>query len=53
MGFKFVRAHAVDSAALIENPYIIGWRKGFIAKIRQFKKEGRHIFYYDESYINW
>ena len=52
MGFKFVRSHAVNHAILIENEFIRNKRKMYIEKIRQYRAEGRNIYYFDESYVN-
>ena len=52
MGFRFVRAHAVNHSALIENKFIVDWRKRFIRKIREYRNEGRNIVFFDESYVN-
>ena len=37
---------------LMDNPEIVNWRKHFIIKIREYRKDGRSIFYLDESYIH-
>ena len=52
MGFKFLKNHAHNHAALIESPYILNWRKGYLYAIFEFKKAGRRIYYFDESYEN-
>ena len=39
--------------SLSENEYIINLRKHYITKIIQYKKDGRIIIYFDESYVNW
>ena len=52
MGFKFLKNHAHNHAALIESPYILSWRKGYLYAIFEFKKAGRRIYYFDESYEN-
>ena len=50
--FRFVRAHSINQAVLNENPFIIGWRKKYVKRIQEYKKNGRNIFYFDESYIH-
>ena len=50
--FRFLRAHAINHAVLIDNSFIIQQRKKYIAAITKFRKEGRKIFYLDESYLN-
>ena len=52
MGFKFLRAHAVNHAALIESDYIIQHRRKYIIKITEAKRAKRSIAYFDESYVN-
>ena len=52
MGFKFVKSHVINHAILIENPFIIQKRKDFITRIRQYRAEGKTIYFFDESYIN-
>ena len=42
----------VKHAVLIEDSFIIAWRKRYISKIRVYRSEGRTIYYLDESYIN-
>ena len=44
--------HDVDKALLIENPYIIGWRKNYINQIRYYRRMGYYIVYLDESYVS-
>ena len=52
MGFKFQRAHAQNHAALIESPFILNLRKVYLYAIFEFKRAGRTIYYFDESYAN-
>ena len=52
MGFKVLGNHDIDSAMLIEDDFIVNWRKNYIKKIRQLRAEGYLIFYLDESYMN-
>ena len=41
----------VDRAILIEDENIISWRERFLRAMQQFRKDGRAIFYTDETYI--
>ena len=50
--FRYKRAHSINHAILIENPYIVEWRKKYIRDITRYKQAGRSIFYFDESYIH-
>ena len=40
------------SLIILESPFIVNWRKTFLRKIREYKRQGRFIVYFDESYIN-
>ena len=37
---------------MIENPFIVAWRKKFIIQIREYRAAGRPIYYLDESYYH-
>ena len=52
MGFRFLKAHASNNAALIESPFIVEGRKFYLIKIFWYKKTGRVIIYFDESFVN-
>lgn len=52
MGFQFRLAHSINHAILIENTFIVQWRKKYVKKIQEHKRNDRHIFYFDESYIH-
>ena len=52
MGFRFLKAHASNNAALIESPFIVEGRKFYLTKIFWYKKTGRVIIYFDESFVN-
>ena len=42
----------MNQAVLIENAYIVNWRKNYIQTIKEYKLQGRPIFYLDESWVN-
>ena len=50
--FRFQANHAVDGALLLDNPYIVSWRKNYINKIRYYRRMGYYIVYLDESYVS-
>ena len=47
-----MKAHASNNAALIESPFIVEGRKFYLIKIFWYKKTGRVIIYFDESFVN-
>ena len=47
-----MKAHASNNAALIESPFIVEGRKFYLIKIFWYKKSGRVIIYFDESFVN-
>lgn len=40
------------NSALIERNDIVEWRRNYLKQIRQFRNEGRHIYYLDETWLN-
>ena len=51
MDIKMKAKCEVDRAILIEDENIISWREKFLRAMQQFRKDGRAIFYTDETYI--
>ena len=47
-----MKAHASNNAALIESPFVVEGRKFYLIKIFWYKKTGRVIIYFDESFVN-
>lgn len=39
-------------SALIDREDIILWRHRYLQKIKQYRREGRFIYYQDETWIN-
>ena len=37
---------------MIESPFIINWRKKFLVTLHGYRKDGRPIYYLDESYYH-
>ena len=52
LGFRFKKAHAINHAALVESPYIIECRKKYIKRIFEYRRAGRTIVVFDETYVN-
>ncbi|CAI6374522.1 unnamed protein product [Macrosiphum euphorbiae] len=50
MGFRFTKRGR--NSALIENNEIRAWRRRYIRDIRQYREEGRPIYYIDETWVN-
>ncbi|XP_029055267.2 uncharacterized protein LOC114882555 [Osmia bicornis bicornis] len=42
----------VKNCAVLEQPYILNWREKYIQTIRQYREEGRPIYYLDETWVN-
>ncbi|XP_017797833.1 PREDICTED: uncharacterized protein LOC108578925 [Habropoda laboriosa] len=40
------------NSALMEKDYIVLWRHKYLSKLAQYRSEGRHIYYLDETWIN-
>ena len=52
MDIKMKAKSEVDRSILIEDEYIIEWRKRFLRNMEQYRFENRPIFYTDETYID-
>ena len=52
MGFKFQLRSHVNTALLIEDPYIVSCRKLYIRKIRQYRANSHGIYFCDETWVN-
>ena len=50
--FRFIAGHSINHAMMIENPFIVSWRKRFIIELRECRAAGRPIYYLDESYYH-
>ena len=48
----FVYTKRSRNSALIEKDEIILWRRRYLADIRKYREEGRHIYYLDETWVN-
>lgn len=48
--FKFVARSR--KSTLIDRNDIITWRQHYLRSICQFRQEGRHIYYQDETWVN-
>ncbi|XP_065210548.1 uncharacterized protein LOC135838729 isoform X1 [Planococcus citri] len=51
MGYQWKKCGA-RTKLLIEKPEIVQWRGKYIKQIREYRREGRPIFYIDETCIN-
>lgn len=50
LNFKFVARSR--KSTLIDRNDIITWRQRYLRSICQFRREGRHIYYQDETWVN-
>ncbi|XP_003241398.1 uncharacterized protein LOC100568659 [Acyrthosiphon pisum] len=50
MGFKYSKRSG--NGALTEKSEIVLWRRRFLEDLRKYQKEGRHLYYLDETCIN-
>lgn len=50
MNFEYTKRSR--NSALIEKDEIILWRRRFLENIRQYREEGRHLCYLDETWVN-
>ena len=50
LGFSFEKRK--KQAVLIERQDIILWRRNFLRKIRDYKKDNKSIYYLDETWVN-
>ncbi|XP_028173855.1 uncharacterized protein LOC114362596 [Ostrinia furnacalis] len=51
LGFKFKKCGS-KRKLLIEQPNITSWRWKYLNTIKKYRREGRHILYLDETYVN-
>jgi len=45
----FVYTKRIRNSALLEKDEIIFWHRRYLADIRKYREEGRHIYYVDET----
>ncbi|CAH1992238.1 unnamed protein product [Acanthoscelides obtectus] len=50
LDFRFLKTGR--NSLLIEKEEIVIWRREYLRKIRQFRAEGRKIYYLDETWVN-
>ncbi|GFX96475.1 DDE_3 domain-containing protein [Trichonephila clavipes] len=50
MGFKFEKRKS--QAVLLEKQDIILWRRNYLRKIRDLRKENAPVYYFDETWVN-
>ncbi|XP_048373846.1 uncharacterized protein LOC125445060 [Sphaerodactylus townsendi] len=50
IGFAYNRRH--KDCTLTDKPEITAWRHRYLRKIRQFRSEGRKIFFLDETWVS-
>lgn len=50
MGFEYNKRG--NKSIMIERPDILAWRRDFLIAVKRFRKQGKNIFYTDESWIN-
>ncbi|RVE42773.1 hypothetical protein evm_012597 [Chilo suppressalis] len=50
LNFKF--ATRTRKSVLIDSQDIISWRQRYLRLIKQYRREGRYIYYQDETWIN-
>lgn len=50
MNIKFMKRGR--KSVLIEREEIVLWRRNFLQKIREYRREGRKIYYLDETWLN-
>lgn len=50
MKFRYLKRNR--NSLLIEKPEIVLWRRNYIRKIRQFRREGRKVYWMDETWLN-
>jgi len=48
--FRYVKRGR--NSALTERTELIVWRRNYLRSIRKFRKEGRHVYYLDETWVN-
>ncbi|KAL4112105.1 hypothetical protein QTP88_015953 [Uroleucon formosanum] len=50
MGFKYQQR--IRNSAMIERDEIVVWRRNYLEYIKRYRKEGRPIYYMDETWVN-
>lgn len=50
LNFKY--ASRKRQSCLIDRADIILWRKRYLVKIKQYRREGRTLYYQDETWLN-
>lgn len=50
MNFRFLKRNR--KSLLVEKNEIVVWRRNYLEKIRQYRQEGRKIYYMDETWLN-
>jgi len=51
MGFEYIRRS--KNSAMTEKTEIVLWRRRFLRDLKKYREEGRHIYYVDETSINF
>ncbi|XP_060855582.1 uncharacterized protein LOC132933290 [Metopolophium dirhodum] len=50
MDFKYSKRSR--NSALTEKTEIVCWRRRFLEQLREYRNEGRHLYYLDETWVN-
>lgn len=50
MNFRYLKRNR--RSMLIEKPEIVIWRRKYLEKVRQFRREGKRIYWMDETWLN-
>lgn len=50
MDFRYTKRSR--NSAMTERNEIVGWRRDYLASIKKYRDEGRHIYYLDETWVN-
>lgn len=50
LGFRYTKRSR--NSALIEKHNLVLWRRQYLRSIQQYRKEGRHIYYIDETWVD-
>jgi len=50
LNFKFIKRQRIS--ILTERSDLVSWRRKYLISIRQFREEGRPIYYLDETWLN-
>ncbi|XP_022163493.1 uncharacterized protein LOC111028993 [Myzus persicae] len=49
---QFVYVKKCRNSALLERDDLVAWRQKYLKKIKQYRAEGRQIYYLDETWVN-